>query len=99
MSHKGSILCLPDAIVAWEPVVVADLTAANFRDVFAAKADIDFVLLGTGDSHVLAPAAVREAFRMAGLPLDVMATGPAARTYNILLAEGRRVVAALLQAC
>ena len=96
MSHKGSILCLPDAIEAWEPTTVDALTAASLARVLAAADRLDFVLLGTGEEHRLPPADVRAAFAAHGLGLDVMATGAAARTYNVLVAEGRRVAAALL---
>jgi uncharacterized protein len=96
MSHRGSILCLPHAIEAWEPRSIEDLTPAAFAAVLAARDRIDFVLLGTGETHGMPPADVREALSAAGLGLDVMATGAAARTYNVLIAEGRRVAAALI---
>lgn len=96
MSHRGSILCLPDAIEAWEPSSVDELTPESFAAVFAVKDRIDFVLLGTGEAHRMPPADVRAAFAAAGLGLDVMGTGAAARTYNVLIAEGRRVAAGLI---
>jgi uncharacterized protein len=96
MSHRGSILCLPHAIEAWEPASVEELTPDCFASVLAARDRIDFVLLGTGEAHRLPPADVRNVFSAAGLGLDVMATGAAARTYNVLIAEGRRVAAALI---
>lgn len=96
MSHRGSILCLPHAIEAWEPSSVQELTEASFAGVFAVKGRIDFVLLGTGEVHSMPSADVRKAFAAAGLGLDVMATGAAARTYNVLIAERRRVAAALI---
>lgn len=99
MSHKGSILCLTTAIVAWPPTDATLLRPEDFAAVLAERDDVDFVLLGTGSRHIVPPAAVSDAFRAAGLSFDVMATGPAARTFNIVLAEGRRAVAALLLAC
>lgn len=96
MSHKGSIICLPDAIEAWEPIAVTDLVAASFSRVTAIKDRLDFVLLGTGAEHAMPAAAICELFAEHGLGLDVMATGAAARTYNVLIAEGRRVAAALI---
>ena len=96
MSHRGSILCLPQAIEAWEPRSVDALAPRDFDSVLAARDQIDFVLLGTGDAHRMPPAAIRHMFAAAGLGLDVMATGAAARTYNILIAESRRVAAALI---
>ena len=96
MSHKGSILCLPDAIEAWDPAGMEELTPAAFTPILAMRERLDIVLLGTGEEHRLPDAAIRAAFATAGVGLDVMATGPAARTWNVLIAEGRRVAAALL---
>lgn len=96
MSHRGSILCLPDAVEAW-PVVEADeISPATLARVLARCEDLDLVLLGTGKDLVVPSHAVRTAFTAAGLGLEFMATGAAARTYNMLLGEGRRVAAALI---
>ena len=96
MSHKGSILCLPDGIEAWEPIAVEQVTPASLARVLERRAALDFVLLGSGEAHQLPAADVRAVFASAGLMLDVMATGAAARTYNVLIGEGRRVAAALI---
>ena len=96
MSHRGSILCLADAIVAWRPTRVEQLSPGCFADVLADPGRISFLLLGTGVSHCQPPPWVHEAFARAGIGLDVMATGAAARTWNVLLAEGRPVAAALM---
>ena len=100
MSHKGAILCLPSGIKAW-PVSVsgknaAHLTPGDFAAVFADGGEIDVVLLGTGAAHVMPSPEVRAAFAEAGIGLEPMTTGSAARTYNILLGEKRKVAAALL---
>ena len=96
MSHKGSILCLPDAIVAWQPATVEQLSTECFAAVLGDAKRISFLLLGTGVEHRPPPAWVPKAFARAGIGLDVMATGAAARTWNVLLAEGRPVAAALM---
>ena len=96
MSHKGSLLCLPQAIVAWDAIAIDTLVPDSFRMVFAEGRDIGFVLLGTGRMHEAPSTTVRRAFVEAGIGLDVMDTGAACRTYNVLLAEGRPVAAALL---
>ena len=96
MSHKGSLLCLPSAIVAWDETDVATLTPENFRMLFAEPAGIGFVLLGTGRTHLFPSPEVRSAFAEAKIGLDIMNTGAACRTYNVLLAEGRPVAAALI---
>ena len=57
---------------------------------------LDLLLLGTGRRSQLPGAEVRRAFDAAGVALEVMDTGAACRTYNVLLGEGRPVGAALL---
>jgi uncharacterized protein len=54
------------------------------------------LLLGTGTKQVFPAPDVRRAFADAGVGLEAMTTGAACRTYNILLAEGRMVGAALI---
>lgn len=96
MSHQGSILCLPTGIWAW-PVPSADaLNRAAFQDVLALRSEVSLVFLGIGARLVPPPADVRAAFEEVGLWLETMDTGAAARTYNVLLAEGRTVAAALI---
>lgn len=95
MSHKGSILALPAGVFAWPVTDATALKPEDFALVFG-SAGAEFLLLGTGDMHVMPPPVVRDAFRTAGIGLDVMATGAAARTYNVLVAERRKVAAALI---
>lgn len=96
MSHKGSVLCLPDAITAWRPATMDDVTEADFAAVFRSDAKPELLLLGTGETAAPVPEALRLMFRAEAVRLDAMTTGAAARTYNVLLAEGRSVGAALL---
>jgi uncharacterized protein len=95
MSHRGSILCLPDGIWAWPVGSPQDITAESLERVFAAKG-VELFMLGTGKQPWLMPEALRWRFRDARIGLEVTPTGPAVRTYNILFAEGRRVGAALI---
>jgi uncharacterized protein len=96
MSHRGSLLCLPDAIWAW-PVAKADeIDRTSLQRVFAAAGGIDTLILGTGTGVWLPPAELREALRAVKVVLDAMQTGPAVRTYNIMIGERRRVAAALI---
>lgn len=81
---------------SWDAAAAASLTAADFQLLFAEAADVDWVLLGTGRDMAKPPAAVIQAFAERGLPLEYMSTASAVRTYNVVLAEGRRVGAALL---
>lgn len=96
MSHKGSILALPSGVRAWSVDDPATLRPADLADALREEPPIEFLILGTGAAAFRLPEAVRQPFRAAGISLDIMQTGPAARTYNVLLAEGRRVGAGLI---
>ena len=96
MSHRGSLLCLPDGIWAWPVASPAELTEESLAQVFARAELLDFFVLGTGAAPWIMPQRLLARFRDAHISADPMATGPAVRTYNILFAEGRRVGAALI---
>jgi len=96
MSHRGSILALPSGIKAWPIESIAELTDEVLEPIFAEAEEIELLLIGTGIDMAAIPQRLRERFRGAGIGLDVMQTGAAARTYNILLAENRKVAAALV---
>jgi uncharacterized protein len=96
MSHRGSLLCLPDGIWAWSITSPDSLSEDTFAPIFAQAADLDFVLIGTGHDPWVIPAALRQRFRDLHLIADTMTTGAAVRTYNVMLAERRRVAAALI---
>jgi uncharacterized protein len=96
MSHRGSLLCLPDAIWAW-PVTRADeIDRYSLQRVFESANGIDTLIVGTGTTVWLPPAELRRALRAVKVVLDVMQTGPAIRTYNVMIGERRRVAAALI---
>jgi len=96
MSHRGSLLCLPDGIWAWPVKNVADLNQAALAAAFERAAELDLFLIGAGKDPCALPETLRARFRAAGISVDCLATGPAAQTYNILLSENRRVGAGLI---
>jgi uncharacterized protein len=96
MSHRGSLLCLPNAIWAWPVAKPEEIDRASLARVFAEADHIDTLIIGTGANVWLAPSALREALRSVKVVLDTMQTGPAIRTYNIMIGERRRVAAALI---
>ena len=96
MSHRGSLLCLPTGIYGWEPQSADAFTEADFGKVVSEAGGIDMLLVGTGPRLVPLPAALRAQLREAGMVVEVMSTGAAVRTYNVLLAEDRAAAAALL---
>jgi uncharacterized protein len=96
MSHRGSLLCLPDGIWAWSVTRPEEIDQHALERVFAAANSIDTLIIGTGTGVWLAPADLRQALRAVSVVLDAMQTGPAIRTYNIMMGERRRVAAALI---
>lgn len=96
MSHKGSLLCLPSGIYAWDVDDPAVLNVDVLRPALDESGRIEILLLGTGASQIFAAPELRARFAESGISLEAMATGAAARTYNVLLAEGRAVAAALI---
>jgi uncharacterized protein len=95
-SHRGSILVLPSAIESWAVSAPDEVTVASMDRVLAEAASIEILLVGTGPSLSLLPPEAMAALRGAGLEPDLMATGAAVRTFNVLLSEGRQVAAALI---
>ena len=97
MSHQGSILALPSGIHKWGVALPGDISAASLTQLFKApRGEAELLLLGSGVDVIPQPDALRWRLRDAGIRLEVMQTAAAARTYNILLNENRRVAAALL---
>ena len=96
MSHRGSVLALPSGVRAWSVTAPAELSEAALAPVFEEGDALELLLLGTGRDVAFLPDTLRRRFRDAGIGLDVMQTGAAARTYNVLLAENRKVGAALI---
>ncbi|GAB5449202.1 MAG: Mth938-like domain-containing protein [Gymnodinialimonas sp.] len=87
--YNGAVLLLPKGPALWGGL-------SDEAALVAAAGEVDVLLLGTGAEIAHPPAALRRAVEAAGLGLEVMASSAACRTYNVLLAEGRRVGAAML---
>lgn len=93
--HTGSLLLLPDRIdTAWGPANFAALAATHIAALLELGCDV--LLLGTGRMQRFPLPAVLRPLYEAGRGVEVMDTPAACRTYNILLAEGRAVAAALI---
>jgi uncharacterized protein len=98
LSHRGSLMCLPNGIWAWpvaDPQAVTPETLAMVLDL---AARLDLFILGTGRDPWMVPPALRERFRAHSLKWEAMPTSAAIRTYNVLVVEGRRVAAGLIAA-
>ncbi len=96
MSHRGSLIFLSQAIVGWAPMTAEGLTTADFAPLLAEPEGIELLLIGTGRDFRLPSQELRSGLRDYGIRIEPMDTGAACRTYNVLLAEGRPVGAALI---
>jgi uncharacterized protein len=93
--YHGPVLVFPDLAVAWDAVSAPDVTWRTLAPVIE-HGGVQILLLGLGRSTGAVPAELRTALRAAGIALEAMDTGAACRTYNVLVAEDRRVAAALM---
>ena len=93
--HHGSIIVLPDATLGWPVRTLADVTIESLMPV-TAKGGVEILLLGCGVRMLPVAPQLRRALKEAGIVVDAMDTGAACRTYNVLMAEDRRVAAALI---
>ncbi len=97
MSHRGSIIVTATGVHAWAATDYEGIVPGTLGPIFdAPPGEIELLLVGTGEQLRPVPELLRTRLKRAGIRSDPMATGAAARTYNILIGERRRVAAALL---
>ncbi|MBF0373502.1 MAG: Mth938-like domain-containing protein [Alphaproteobacteria bacterium] len=94
--HQGSVLVFPQRSVAWAVTGMADLDGGSVSAVLAETPHVEILLLGCGPRIAPPPPEFRRALREAGIALELLDTGAACRTFNVLLGEARRVAAALI---
>ena len=90
----SSVIVLPDRVEQWQAKQFSSLTAEDFT--FLKNLGAEIVLLGTGPRQRFPHPRLTAALAQAGIGLEVMDLQAACRTYNILVAEERKVAAALL---
>lgn len=92
--YSRSLILTPQTLTDWPPTGFTDLVTAHFQTIADMRPEV--VVLGTGARlRFPAPHLIRSLVE-AQIGLEVMDTGAACRTYNILMNDGRRVAAALL---
>jgi uncharacterized protein len=94
--HLGSLLHLPSGRFAWEAGLPAEVTLPAVRPLLEAAGEMDVLLFGMGADIAALERGARAALEEAGIGVEVMSTASACRTFNVLLAEDRRVGAALI---
>lgn len=93
---QGHVLVFPDLVTPWPVTVDVPPVLADFAPVLDRADSVDICLFGGGMQAQWPDREIREAFKAAGIALEIMGTGPACRTFNILLSEDRSVAAALI---
>jgi len=96
IEYESSIIVLPLRTLSWDVNALNDINYQNLAPILEEDTKIDILLIGCGKSMQLLPRDFSERWRQNSVAVDVMDTGAACRTYNILSAEGRRVAAALI---
>jgi uncharacterized protein len=94
LEHTGSVLVFPDRTLPWRHGPEPDLE--SLQAVLTAEPTVEILVLGMGARFALPPKALRAAFRERRIAVEAMATPAGCRTYNVLMAEDRRVAAALV---
>jgi uncharacterized protein len=93
--YRNSVVLLPDQIIdSWRPQSIDDLQPEDFKILVELSPDV--ILLGSGGQQVFPPVVLYAPVIESGIGIEIMDSAAACRTYNILLAEGRRVAAAIL---
>lgn len=93
---EGSLMVLPTATFPWSAADVAGITLDSLGPLLSSDPPLEILLVGTGKRLVPLHPMLKAQLRGRGIGADPMDTGAACRTYNVLMAEGRRVAAALL---
>ncbi|MEM1314398.1 MAG: Mth938-like domain-containing protein [Pseudomonadota bacterium] len=96
LRHLGSLALLPDRMEDWPVIAPVGIVPGSVARFVAAAAEIDVLLIGLGADVAVLPRPAREALEAAGIGVEPMSTPSACRTFNVLLAEDRRVAAALI---
>ncbi len=94
-SFERSVIVTPGRLVeGWRPLSIADLCEQDLEPLLRLRPEV--VLIGSGLRQVFPGREMMAALYSSGLGFEVMDTGAACRTYNVLAAEGREVAAALI---
>jgi uncharacterized protein len=94
----GSVLVFADRTIGWPPAAATDASIESLGAVLeeGRAGSVELLLFGQGPRMAPVPPELRQGLRAAGVGIEPMDTGAACRTYNVLVAEGRLVAAALI---
>ena len=93
-AYTTSVLVSNLGLNSWRPQTLADVTQGDLEELLALKADV--ILLGVGPVMRFLSPPLQRFIAENAVPLEVMTTKAAVRTFHVLSAEARKVYAALL---
>lgn len=93
---RSPVLVTPSVTHPWAITRAGNFTVESLAPLRGAAVPTEILVLGCGARAVFVPPDLRAALKAAGMGLEVVDTGSACRIYNVLLAESRRVAAALI---
>jgi uncharacterized protein len=94
MRHVSSVIVTGEIVEAWDAKNIWSLAAGSFARLLEIRPEI--IIIGTGQAFTFPPPAALLPLVEARIGYEVMDTGAACRTFNILIGEGRNVLAALI---
>lgn len=97
MEHDGSLLCLPSGIYGWAATTPSELNLDDLSRVLGEASAVEIMLFGMGADLYPLKKDIKAVLREHNIVAEVMNSGAAVRTYNVLLAEDRAVGAALFK--
>ena len=92
---RGPVLVFPEVTRLWTVLEDASVTTDSLQPVVD-HGGVQILLLGLGSRMAMISRELRTSLRQSGIVIEAMDTGAACRTYNMLLAEERRIAAALI---
>ncbi len=95
-TYTSSVIVLPGRTLPWAVTQLGEVDEESLQPVLVMAAQLDILILGTGNRMHLADSELMDACRACAVALEVMDTGAACRTFNLLAGEQRRVAAALI---
>jgi uncharacterized protein len=93
--YQSSLIVSPEEVIKWQAESHTDISVPILEESVKFE-DTEILLIGCGSTHKPIEDKVIIGLQKSGVGVEVMTTGAACRTYNVLLAEGRKVVAALI---
>lgn len=96
VAHVGSILILTERTVPWPVVSAEQITIENLSPIVEAEAQVELLLLGCGPKISTTLVELGATLKIKSIAVEVMDTGAACRTFNLLMAEDRLIAAALI---